>query len=33
MLSTGSVETSDGELSPLRVDDAVDNTEEGRRRE
>jgi hypothetical protein len=33
MLSTGNVETPEGELSPFRVDDAVDNTEEGRRRE
>ena len=33
MLSTGNVETSEGELSPFRVDDAVDDTEEGRHRE
>jgi hypothetical protein len=32
MLSTGNVETPEGELSPFRVDD-VDNTEEGSRRE
>jgi hypothetical protein len=33
MLSTGNVETSEGELSPFRVDEAVDDTEEGRHRE
>ena len=33
MMSTGNVETPEGELSPFRVDDAVDKNEEGRRRE
>jgi hypothetical protein len=33
MLSTGNVETSEGGLSPFRVDDAVDDTEEGCHRE
>jgi hypothetical protein len=33
MMATGNVETPEGELSPFRVDDDVDNTEEDRRRE
>jgi hypothetical protein len=33
MMATGNVETPEGELSPFWVDDDVDNTEEGRRRE